>query len=176
MDIETLDLLESLLAEYTGTLFLVSHDRAFLDNVVTQVIVLDGEGGVMENAGGYSDWVRYLESKPNAFEESARSAELVTATPESIVKKPAPAPIVAGRPEKMSFKETRELETLPMDIEKLEAEQGAIALQMADPVIYQGLAEAVKVLQARHSAIEQELERAMARWEVLEQKRARLAG
>ena len=76
----------------------------------------------------------------------------------------------------MSFKETRELETLPMDIEKLEAEQGAIALQMADPVIYQGLAEAVKVLQARHSAIEQELERAMARWDVLEQKRARLAG
>ena len=176
LDIETLDLLESLLAEYTGTLFLVSHDRAFLDNVVTQVIVLDGEGGVMENAGGYSDWVRYLESKPNAFEESARSAELVTATPESIVKKPAPAPIVAGRPEKMSFKETRELETLPVEIEKLEAEQGAIALQMADPVIYQGLAEAVKVLQARHSAIEQELERAMARWEVLEQKRARLAG
>jgi len=176
LDIETLDLLESLLAEYTGTLFLVSHDRAFLDNVVTQVIVLDGEGGVMENAGGYSDWVRYLESKPNAFEEAARNAELAVNSSPNTAEKTGPAPVATGRPEKMSFKETRELETLPVDIEKLEAEQGTIALQLADPALYQGPAEVVKTLQARHSTIEKELESTMERWELLEQKRARLAG
>ena len=175
LDIETLDLLESLLAEYTGTLFLVSHDRAFLDNVVTLVIVLDGEGGVMENAGGYSDWVRYLESKPNAFEEAARNAELAVNS-ELSAKKPPPAPVATGRPDKMSFKETRELETLPVDIEKLEAEQATLALQLADSALYQGPAEVVKTLQARHSAIEKELESTMERWELLEQKRARLAG
>ena len=175
LDIETLDLLESLLAEYTGTLFLVSHDRAFLDNVVTQVIVLDGEGGVMENAGGYSDWVRYLESKPNAFEEAARNAELAVNS-ELSAKKPPPAPVATGRPDKMSFKETRELETLPVDIEKLEAEQATLALQLADSALYQGPAEVVKTLQARHSVIEKELESTMERWELLEQKRARLAG
>jgi len=171
LDIETLDLLESLLAEYTGTLFLVSHDRAFLDNVVTQVIVLDGQGGVMENAGGYSDWVRYLESR-NASDQ----AELTPASGEA-KRKAEPAlgdERARQRPEKMSFKETRELESLPVQIEAIEAEQAGIAAQLADPALYKGEPERVRQLQARHAEIEQTMAAAMVRWDALEQKQARL--
>ncbi len=161
LDIETLDLLESLLAEYNGTLFLVSHDRAFLDNVVTQVIVLDGEGGVTENAGGYSDWMRYLENR-----------EVVDNTPR---KKPdAGAERIRQRPEKMSFNEVREMESLPVKIEALEAEQAGIATQLADSNLYKGDPERLKQLQTRHAEIEQAVENAMARWAELEQKQARL--
>ncbi len=170
LDIETLDLLESLLAEYTGTLFLVSHDRAFLDNVVTQVIVLDGQGGVTENAGGYSDWVRYLE-----FRAAAEMA--VPARPADVRRKAEPTSgeeRARQRPEKMSFKETRELESLPVQIEAFEAEQAGIAAQLADPALYKGDPERVRQLQARHAQIEQAVEAAMARWAELEQKQARL--
>ncbi len=163
LDIETLDLLESLLAEYTGTLFLVSHDRAFLDNVVTQVIVLDGQGGVTENAGGYGDWVRYLESRSSAPVETKSRAETAADDGRS-----------RGRPEKMSFKETRELASLPAQIEALEAEQAGIAAQLADPALYKGEPQRVKALQARHADIEQLVAAAMARWDVLAQKQARL--
>ncbi len=163
LDIETLDLLESLLAEYTGTLFLVSHDRVFLDNVVTQVIVLDGQGGVTENAGGYGDWVRYLESRSSAPVETKPRVETA---PDDGRSRP--------RPEKMSFKETRELASLPAQIEALEAEQAGIAAQLTDPALYKGEPQRVKQLQARHAEIEQSVAAAMARWDVLEQKQARL--
>ncbi len=163
LDIETLDLLESLLAEYTGTLFLVSHDRAFLDNVVTQVIVLDGQGGVTENAGGYGDWVRYLESRSSALVETKSRAETAADDGRS-----------RTRPEKMSFKETRELASLPAQIEALEAEQAGIAAQLADPALYKGEPQRVKALQARHADIEQLVAAAMVRWDALEQKQARL--
>jgi ATP-binding cassette subfamily F protein uup len=173
LDIETLDLLESLLADYQGTLFLVSHDRAFLDNVVTQVIVLDGEGGVTENAGGYSDWVRYLSSRGKDATASS------VAKPESKPSAPTP-PRDAGRnaqrPEKLSFKETRELEALPSRIEALEAEQGALTAKLADPATYKGSPDIVRDLQSRNAAIEQELVEAMSRWEALEQKLARSRG
>ncbi len=171
LDIETLDLLESLLAEYTGTLFLVSHDRAFLDNVVTQVIVLDGEGGVTENAGGYSDWVRYLESR------SAQDGTELTRTPVEARPRAEAAPgdeRTRQRPAKMSFRETRELESLPVQIEALEAEQAGIATQLADPTIYKGDPQRLKQLQSRHAEIEQAVADAMARWADLEQKQARL--
>ncbi|NDU93042.1 MAG: ATP-binding cassette domain-containing protein [Ferrovum sp.] len=164
LDIETLDLLESLLAEYTGTLFLVSHDRAFLDNVVTQVIVLDGQGGITENAGGYSDWVRYLESR--SVPDKAEPAK----TEPALVGERA-----RQRPEKMSFKETQELESLPVRIEALEAEQAGIAAQLADPALYKGDTERVKQLQVRHAEIEQAAADAMTRWAALEQKQARLS-
>ncbi|MDE1988861.1 MAG: ATP-binding cassette domain-containing protein [Betaproteobacteria bacterium] len=170
LDIETLDLLESLLAEYDGTLFLVSHDRAFLDNVVTQVIVLDGQGGIVENAGGYSDWVRYLTTQ----------AEGTTSPPaERPGKDRAPATAAEkgrARPEKMSYKETRDLEALPQQIEAMEAEQAGIAGRLADPELYKGGPDAVRALQARHAELEAHIESAMARWEALEQKQSRLAG
>ena len=171
LDIETLDLLESLLSEYAGTLFLVSHDRAFLDNVVTQVIVLDGQGGVTENAGGYSDWTRYLESR-NASDQAE-------STPTSGEAKRKAEPALSDerarqRPEKMSFKETRELESLPIQIEALEAEQADVAARLADPALYKGDPERLKQLQARHAEIEQTVAAAMMRWDALEQKQARL--
>ncbi|MDE2259037.1 MAG: ABC transporter ATP-binding protein, partial [Betaproteobacteria bacterium] len=161
LDIETLDLLESLLAEYNGTLFLVSHDRAFLDNVVTQVIVLDGQGGVTENAGGYSDWTRYLENR-GAMDNTPQTK------PDPGVER------TRQRPEKMSYKEVREMESLPVQIETLEAEQAGIATQLADSNLYKGDPERLKQLQARHAEIEQAVEDAMARWTALEQKQARL--
>lgn len=165
LDIETLDLLEALLAEYSGTLFLVSHDRAFLDNVVTQVIVLDGEGHVQENAGGYSDWMRYCEQRSNSANNATKS-ESRTSAPNRERG--------AARTQKMSFKETRELETLPVQIEQLEAEQATVAAQLADPDTYKGDAEAIKKLNARHEELAHQVEQCMARWEELEQKQARL--
>jgi ATP-binding cassette subfamily F protein uup len=166
LDIETLDLLEDLLAQYSGTLFLVSHDRAFLDNVVTQVIVLDGEGGVQENAGGYSDWMRYCaqrESNPTVTNKATPAS-----TPAPTRERNSP------RPEKMSFKETRELETLPVQIEQLEAEQAALAAQLAHPDTYKEDGEAIKKLNARHEELVHQVEQLMIRWEELEQKQARL--
>ncbi len=171
LDTDTLDLLESLLSEYEGTLFLVSHDRAFLDNVVTQVMVLDGAGNVTENAGGYSDWVRYR--------DAANSTNAQVASPTATQPKPKPEipnERSRTRPEKLTFKETRELEALPGQIEALEAEQSDIAHQLADPALYKTDPDRVRSLQQRHGILEQALEEALQRWETLEQKQARVNG
>lgn len=171
LDIETLDLLEALLAEYTGTLFLVSHDRTFLDHVVTQVIVLDGEGGVTENAGGYGDWQRYLESRlalatANAAQPVLQSAPNIS--PQREIDRPR------VRQEKMSFKELRDLEALPAQIESLEREQAQLAQRLADPFTYKADPGAVRALHQQQQDLEATLDSAMARWEMLEQKKTRL--
>ncbi|HYH43820.1 MAG TPA: ATP-binding cassette domain-containing protein [Burkholderiales bacterium] len=159
LDIETLELLESLLQDYTGTLFLVSHDRAFLDNVVTQSIAFEGDGVLREYVGGYSDWVRQRETRVPA--ESARKA------PE--VKEPAAQPARQKSPgAKLTYKETRELAALPEAIAALEKEQAEITEGLADPAIYRDDPKRVKALQQRHVAIEGELMRSLARWEELE--------
>ncbi len=171
LDIETLDLLESLLADYSGTLFLVSHDRTFLDNVVTQVIVLDGQGGVTENAGGYGDWQRYLES---------RSALAASHAPQTVLKSSSP-PAAQGatertraRQEKMTFKELRELEALPGQIETLEAEQTQLAQRLADPATYKTDPAAIHALHQQQQELQSRLDLTMMRWEALEQKKSRL--
>jgi len=156
LDVETLELLEELLLDYQGTLILVSHDRAFLNNVVTSTLVFEGQGRVGEYAGGYDDW---LIQRPE---------------PEKIV----PA-VVAGKPEKaktrentkarkLSYKEERELAALPQRLEELEAEQEALHRQLADPELYRKEAEAVAGLKTRLMELEAELEAAFARWEELE--------
>jgi ATP-binding cassette subfamily F protein uup len=155
LDIETLDLLEALLQEYTGTLLLVSHDRAFLDNVVTQTIAYEGEGRWKEYAGGYADWQR------------ARGAASREAAPDGLQRK-AEASTASRRPAKLSFKETRELESLPAAIEALEREQRELALRLADPAVYQDRGVDVRLLNARHDEIDAELTALLARWEVLE--------
>ncbi|KAB2965228.1 ATP-binding cassette domain-containing protein [Zoogloea sp.] len=161
LDIETLDLLEDLLAQYDGTVFLVSHDRAFLDNVVTQVIAAEGDGRWKEYAGGYEDWLRV---RPAA----------VTAAPAS--SKPAPvrkeAPAAAAKPVKLSWKEQRELEALPDRIAQLEDEQGGIQARLNDPATYKDAAQDVPSMNARLQAIDDELEAAMLRWEELESRAA----
>ncbi|QID18740.1 ATP-binding cassette domain-containing protein [Nitrogeniibacter mangrovi] len=157
LDIETLDLLEALLAEYDGTLFLVSHDRAFLDNTVTQVIASEGDGRWKEYAGGYADWQR-VRAAP-----AAPAPERKAAAPKD---KPKPAPAQ----KKLSFNEKRELETLPDRIGALEAEEASVQARLADPALYQGAPDKVAELKARLDALAEEMEAAMQRWEELETK------
>ncbi|MBI5438486.1 MAG: ATP-binding cassette domain-containing protein [Nitrosomonadales bacterium] len=162
LDIETLELLEELLANYGGTLFLVSHDRAFLDNVVTQVIAFEGDGKLIEYAGGYEDWVRV--KKYQATVSAASPA--VSTPPRAVVaaaRKVKPA-------SKLSFKEARELEELPKRIGALEREQSDIAAHLADGTIYRNDARRAKQLQLRSEEIDAEISTAMARWEELEQR------
>jgi ATP-binding cassette subfamily F protein uup len=158
LDIETLDLLEERLLEYTGTLLLVSHDRAFLDNVVTSTLVMEGGGIVGEYAGGYTDWLR---QKANAAAAVA-GPKAVTPPPSNGAKS---APKSAKK--KLSFKEQQELAGLPDRIEGLEEERDALFASLADPAfVKQGKQAAAAT--ARVSAIEAELAAATARWEQLE--------
>ncbi len=160
LDLETLELLEQLLQEYTGTLFLVSHDRAFLDNVVTQVIAFEGGGELREYVGGYSDWQRQ-----RAAPEPVRKE-----TPKKDVPKEVAAPPRAVAA-KLSFKESRELEAMPDRIAALEQEQAAISAELADPTVYRDAPDRVQALRERYAAIEEELMSALARWEALEARR-----
>ncbi|MGE5026932.1 MAG: ATP-binding cassette domain-containing protein, partial [Betaproteobacteria bacterium] len=157
LDIETLELLEELLLDYPGTLFLVSHDRAFLDNVVSSVIAFEGDGRLVEYAGGYEDWLR-CQARTEAEIGKKPAAP---ARPQPVQAKPAART-------KLSFKEARELESLPAQIEALEQEQHAISEKLADGEIYRSRPDEVKGLQARTAAIEDELLAALARWEELE--------
>lgn len=161
LDIDTLELLESLLQEFNGTLFLVSHDRAFLENTVTQVIAFEGNGQLTEFGGGYDDWQRYTQQREA---EKTAQAKVVASKPsvkEPLEKTPA---------SKLSFKEQKELESLPEQLEKLEAEQAKIGVTLADANIYKDNPNQVKSLQTRLSEIEAEVEAKMQRWEVLECK------
>ncbi|MDY0013080.1 MAG: ATP-binding cassette domain-containing protein [Rhodocyclaceae bacterium] len=162
LDIETLDLLESLLLDYPGTLFLVSHDRAFLDNIVTQVIASEGDGHWQEYAGGYDDWAR-CRQEAAARTESSRKDSRPPAKPAEPPRKAAEKP-----PGKLSFNEKRELEALPARITALEAEQATIQARLADPAVYQQAPQEVPILTARLEALEAEVEAALARWEELE--------
>jgi len=160
LDIDTLELLETLLQDYTGTLFLVSHDRAFLENTVTQVIAFEGEGKLTEFGGGYDDWLRFTQdrmTKPAAPQKPA----VAVAAPST--------PTPASTPRKtLSFKEQRELESLPAEIEQLEQEQSDIQTQFAQGDIFKQAPEQVKQLQNRLDAIETLILEKLARWEALE--------
>ena len=163
LDIDTLELLEQLLQDYAGTVIIVSHDRAFLDNVVTQSIVFEGEGRLTEIVGGYADWRAWQQGRVEAA-----AARPSSARPAS----PAQPVVRASAKTKLSYKEARELEALPARIEVLEAEQAELAARLADPALYQGQAEDAAGLHARSEAIEAELLEALARWEALEAKAA----
>ena len=156
LDIESLELLEQALQDYSGTLLLVSHDRAFLDNVVTQTLAAEGAGKWKEYAGGYSDYVR---QRPVPEESSGRKA--VPARERGVAKPQA----------KLSYKETRELESLPREIEALEAEQQALHARMHEPGYYRQAPEALRADQARGAGIERLLMEKLERWEALEDKK-----
>ncbi|MBE2212458.1 MAG: ATP-binding cassette domain-containing protein [Opitutaceae bacterium] len=164
LDVETLDLLEDLLVEFPGTLLLVSHDREFLDEVVTSTLVLEGDGRIGDYVGGYSDWLKQRVSAAAAKVADTRASEAPRASA-AAASKP-----VRGR--KLNNRETRELETLPATIEKLEQEQAALTTQLADPTFYQRDSAAAPSARARLAAIEAELAAAFARWEELETVRA----
>lgn len=176
LDIETLELLEALLQEYQGTLFLVSHDRAFLDNVVTQVIAFEGDGQLREYAGGYEDWVRAQAYADTRVRQESKASAKNTA-PASSKKSSAPQVKMPGNaPAKSAVKltanELRELDQLPAKIEKLEREQVTIAQRLSDPAIYRTHADEAKTLQARSTEIQQTLVQLMQRWEQLEGQKA----
>jgi ATP-binding cassette subfamily F protein uup len=167
LDIETLELLEALLQDYSGTVFLVSHDRAFLDNVVTQTIASEGQGRWKEYVGGYSDWLRQRPAGGAARFDATGGVETKPGT------KPSAGDTTKTKPaerKKLSFKEQRELEQLPDRIAALEAEQGRLQTRLADPAFYQGPPDAVRELQARLAALDVEIDAALVRWEGLEAK------
>ncbi|AVA36583.1 ABC transport system ATP-binding/permease protein [Cupriavidus metallidurans] len=165
LDIDTLELLEELLQDYSGTVFLVSHDRAFLDNVVTSTIAAEGDGMWRESVGGYSDWL----------EQSARAQALQAARAESKQATEAPKSAAreargANRTVKLSYKEQRELDSLPERIQSLETEQKTIGAQLEDGSMYATDPKRAADLATRHDEIEMELLEALERWEVLEKK------
>jgi ATP-binding cassette subfamily F protein uup len=163
LDIETLELLEALLQEYTGTLFLVSHDRTFLDNLVTQVIVFEGGGKLVEYAGGYADWRRAQDFQANALRDDARV--------EARERKATPPPAARAAPRaKLSFKETRELESLPDRIAALEQEQTRNTARLADGTLYRSDPAQAQGLQKQLTQIEADLAECFARWEELENR------
>lgn len=155
LDVETLDLLEELLMAYSGTLLLVSHDRDFLDNVVTSTLVLGDDGRVREYVGGYGDWLR------QSVREQLPTAPAVQAVQEKARRQ-------AERPRKLSFKEERELEALPDMIATLEGEQEQLHTTLADPAFYKGAAAEVATINNRLALLERELAEAYRRWEELE--------
>ncbi len=166
LDVETLELLEERLIDYDGTLLLVSHDRAFLDNVVTSVIAPEGNGRFAEYVGGYSDWQRQIATAPQNTARPTQSG--------------APADPSAGkraRPRgKLSYKDARELEALPARIEALEAELGVAEQTVNDPALYQRGQDAIAAATGQLEQTQSALEAAYARWEQLEAERERLAG
>ena len=159
LDIDSLELLETMLVDYTGTLLLVSHDRAFLDNVVTQTIASEGKGRWGEYVGGYSDWLRQR-SLPRIATVSRGGST------------PANAPAAPKR--KLSFKEQRELDALPGEIEKLEAEQQALALRICEPDYHRVGAEQMRRDRERSTELAVLISTSMQRWEVLEALASRI--
>jgi ATP-binding cassette subfamily F protein uup len=155
LDLETLELLEDLLSAYAGTLLLVSHDREFLNNVVTSTLVLEGEGRVKEYAGGYDDWLR-------------QRAEATPPLVKPAAARPEPRQPPPPRIRRLTYKQQRELEALPQQIEALEAELGELHQQMADPAFYrQTPAEIIRV-KSRLESLQNDVAAAYRRWEELE--------
>ncbi|HVR80700.1 MAG TPA: ATP-binding cassette domain-containing protein [Luteimonas sp.] len=157
LDVETLELLEELLGEYPGTLLLVSHDRDFLDNVVTSTLVMEGNGRVGDYVGGYSDWLR---QRPAAV-----LASTATGKPAAWAATPAPA---APAKRKLGYKDARELEQLPARIESLEARLAAMTAQINEPAFYQRDSAAINAHNAALATAQAELETAYARWAELD--------
>jgi ATP-binding cassette subfamily F protein uup len=153
LDIESLELLEAALQDYDGTLLLVSHDRAFLDNVVTQTLAPEGDGKWKEYAGGYSDYAR---------QRTVQKEEAAPRRTPSLTKEKPRA--------KLSYKESRELEALPREIEALEAEQKQLAAKMSGPDYYRQPPDVLRADQQRSAEIETLLLAKLERWEALEAK------
>lgn len=160
LDVDTLELLEDLLADYDGTLLLVSHDRTFLDNVVTSTLVFEGEGRVKEYVGGYEDWLRQRQPQVAPRTEAPRRIGI-----------PAPASALdnrSGKSRRLSYKEQRELEALPGKIESLEAEQSQLHATIGDAGFYRQPGDKIAATMERLDAVTHELEACYSRWETLE--------
>ena len=164
LDVETLELLEDLLMNYAGTVLIVSHDRAFLNNVVTSSIVFDAPGLVNEYVGGYDDWLR---QRPTIENKAASKPMPQTEKVAASAEKPAAA-ATTPKSKKLSFKDQREYDSLPGVIETLEQTLEALNAQVSDPSFYQQDDAKVQAVLAELTAKETELEHAFERWEILE--------
>jgi ABC transport system ATP-binding/permease protein len=170
LDAETLDLVEEMIAEYKGTLLLVSHDRSFLDNVVSSTLVFEGGGRLDEYVGGYSDSMRQRAERGASAPASRTADDAGKAEdahkPEGASQRPVPAPRAKSR--KLSFNEQRELKSLPAVIERLEAEQTALHAELSDPALFRDQPAQVRTAATRLHDVAAELEAAYARWAALE--------
>ncbi|MBE0684156.1 MAG: ATP-binding cassette domain-containing protein [Anaerolineales bacterium] len=164
LDIETLEILEDMLLDYEGTLLLVSHDRAFLNNIVTSTLILDGSSDVIEFIGGYEDWQKQLDATLRQAQDGASASKTTI--------KPAQTTQTESKPEvksrKLSYNEKRELEELPKRIEKLEEEQKQLTLKMEAPSFYQQEGTVITQAVERLEQIHKELSQAYKRWGELE--------
>ncbi len=167
LDIDTLELLEELIEQYTGTVFVVSHDRAFLDNVVTQVIAFEGEGRLEEYPGGYQDWVDTKARMAAMKQEAPARKDNYAANPDA-----KPERDRSARTQKLSFNEKRELERLPQEIADLENEQAQLNEKLLDPNAYRSAPLEARGWQARIEEIDLLLLEKLERWEALEAKQA----
>ncbi len=169
LDAETLDLLEDLLVEFQGTLLLVSHDRAFLDEVVTSTLVFEGDGKIGDYVGGYSDWQAELKKQAARKSEPKGAARTAEASSPAAGKNPGGN---AGQPlKKLNNKERAELDTLPARIEALETEQAELAAKLADPIFYKTAGAKFAEVKSRLETVEREHAAAFARWEELESRK-----
>jgi ATP-binding cassette subfamily F protein uup len=157
LDTETLELLEELVTNYAGTLLLVSHDRAFLNNVVTNTLVFERTGQIKEYAGGYDDYLRVREAEVTSAAETAKP-----------VKSPKSDKASAGKPARLTFKEQRELESLPQRIDELEQQQREVHTAMTAPAFFKQQGSEIANAKSRLEAIERELSELYSRWEELE--------
>ena len=163
LDVETLELLEELVADYAGTLLLVSHDRAFLDNVVTSTLVFEGAGQINEYVGGYTDWLRQRKSAVSQGSAAARSARTDAMDPPG-----AAVPSAELKARRLSYNERRELAQLPEKIQNLEAEQVRLATLINDPQVFQDNKDQGSQALQRLQVLAEELDGAYARWEILD--------
>jgi ATP-binding cassette subfamily F protein uup len=159
LDMDTLDLLEELVAGFPGTLLLVSHDRAFLDDTVTSLLVLEGDGRVQDFIGGYSDWARWRDARDAARTVGRRAAAVPQAAPPVAPAKPA---------RRLSYKEQRELAALPSQLEELEATKAELQAQISDPNFYSQPHTEVASQLERLAGIEAKIDAAFERWSQLE--------
>jgi ATP-binding cassette subfamily F protein uup len=169
LDAETLGLLEDLVAAYEGTLLLVSHDRAFLDNVVTSTLVFEGAGRINEYVGGYADWVRQRKPAAPVRRPAAGGMAPGTDTPRNPGPRTKPAQSAKRR---LSHREQRELDSLPALIERLEAEQAQLEASVADPATFRGPGPAAQAALTRLKVLAAELASAYDRWQTLESQAA----
>jgi ATP-binding cassette subfamily F protein uup len=167
LDIETLDLLEQLLLDYSGTVLLVSHDRSFLDTVVTQVIVADGDGRWSEHVGGWSDWAQW---RANANRANASRIAVQTDRIVSQVVKREPKNTKEQSSTRLSRAEQRELDQLPDQIAALESERSTMTERLSDPAFHSKNSEEFQSVSRRLSALEQSISALMVRWELLESR------
>jgi ATP-binding cassette subfamily F protein uup len=169
LDIDTLDLLEQLLQDYKGTVFLVSHDRYFLDNVVTSIIANEGDGFWREYEGGYEDW-KIQKARSDKIRAANANTNSEKQSPKIEVKaesKPQTKVVSKSGAQKLNSKERQELEALPLQIEGLETEQSDIGIAMSKPELYKNEPELAASMQARLTEITEQLDQKLQRWEKL---------